>query len=114
MACFYLRQHMLGLPPELAEAARLDGTGPLKFLWDFVLPLSRVPVGAVFVITFLIGWNQYLWPLMISVENTHFPLMRGLNLAGSGSGPGMLVAAVSVLPPVLLVLGLLSLLRTRW
>ena len=51
---------------------------------------------------------------MISVENTHFPLMRGLNLAGSGSGPGMLVAAISVLPPVLLVLGLLSLLRTRW
>ncbi len=114
VACFYLRQHLLGLPRELAEAAQLDGAGPLRFLLHFVCPLSLAPLGAVFVITFLIGWNQYLWPLMVSVDNAHFPLMRGLNLAGSGSGPGMLIAAASVLPPLVLVLALLRLLRTRW
>lgn len=114
VACFFLRQHLRGMPHELSEAARLDGAGPLRFLIDFILPLSAVPLGAVFVITFLIGWNQYLWPLMISLDNAQFPLMRGLNLAGSGSGPSMLIAAASVFPPLLLTLGFLRLMRKRW
>ncbi len=109
LATLVFRQHLLSFPPELLEAARLDGTGPVKFLVDFVLPLSLVPIGAVMVITFMIGWNQYLWPLMISVDNTLFPLMRGLNLVGSGTGPSMVLAAVSVLPPLVLVVGFLRL-----
>ena len=68
-----------------------------------------IPIGAVLVITFLLGWNQYLWPLMISIDNAHFPLMRGLNLTGAGSGASMVLASVSILPPVLLVLGFLRL-----
>ncbi len=63
------------------------------------------------MITFIIGWNQYLWPLMISVDNTLFPLMRGLNLAGSGSGPSMIIALSSIGPPLVLMLGFLALLR---
>lgn len=109
VACFFLRQHLLTLPPELAEAARLDGAGPLRFLWDFVLPLSAVPLAAVFVVTFIIGWNQYLWPLIISLDNSLFPLMRGLNLAGSGSGPSLLIGALSMGPPLVLMLAFLAL-----
>lgn len=114
VACFYLRQHLLGLPRDLAEAAQLDGAGPVRFLIDFILPLSLVPIGAVFIITFLLGWNQYLWPLMISVDNAYFPLMRGLTLAGSGSGASMIIAVASVLPPLLLVIALLRLVRMDW
>jgi len=109
VACFFLRQHLKSLPPELQEAARLDGAGPLRFLIDFIVPLSRVPIGAVFVITFIIGWNQYLWPLMISVDNSLFPLMRGLNLVGSGSGASMIIALTSIIPPLVLMLAFLRL-----
>lgn len=111
VACFFFRQHLKGLPPEVMEAARLDGAGPARYLRDFLVPLSLVPIGAVFVITFILGWNQYLWPLMISIDNAHFPLMRGLNLTGSGSGPSMVIALVSIGPPLALMLAFLALLR---
>ena len=110
MATLIFRQHLRTLPPHLVEAARLDGAGPLRFLVDFAVPLSLVPMAAVFMISFLIGWNQYLWPLMISFDNTIFPLMRGLNLVGAGSGPSMVLAVISVLPPLVLVLGFMRLL----
>lgn len=109
LSTFIFRQHMKTLPPELLEAARLDGVSPIGFLRDFVLPLSLVPIGAVLTISFLIGWNQYLWPLMISIDNTYFPLMRGFNLAGAGSGPSMVLATISVLPPLLLIIGYMRL-----
>lgn len=104
VATFVFRQHLRTFPPELFEAARLDGAGPIRFLREFAVPLSLPPIFAVLLITFLIGWNQYLWPLMISTDNSYFPVMRGLNLAGSGSGPSLLLGAVSVLPPLVLVL----------
>jgi len=110
LATFIFRQHMRSLPPQLLEAARLDGVGPIGFLRDFVVPLSLAPVGAVLIVSFLVGWNQYLWPLMISIDNAHFPLMRGLNLVGSGSGPSMVLATISVLPPLVLVVGFTRLL----
>src|SRR4051794_13348475 len=59
-ATFLFRQFFLTVPEELAEAARMDGAGPLKFLWDILLPLSRTNVAALFVILFIYGWNQYL------------------------------------------------------
>ena len=101
---------MITLPPHLLEAARLDGAGPIRFLIDIVVPLSLVQIGAVFIISFLVGWNQYLWPLMISIDNTHFPLMGGLNLVGAGSGPSMVLATLSLLPPMVLVIGFIRLL----
>ena len=103
VATFLFRQHFRGLPPEIMEAARLDGAGPLKYLFHFVVPLSWPPILAVFLVTFMVGWNQYLWPLMISTDNTHFPIMRGLNLAGTGTGPSLILGAVSLLPPLVLV-----------
>ena len=110
LSTLIFRQHMRTLPPELLEAARIDGVGPLKFLWDFVVPLSLLPIGAVLIISFLIGWNQYLWPLMISIDNAHFPLMRGLNLVGAGSGASMVLATISIFPPLILVIGFIRLL----
>ncbi|MEM7718110.1 MAG: carbohydrate ABC transporter permease [Pseudomonadota bacterium] len=112
VATFYLRQHFLTLPPELAEAAQIDGAGPFKFMVDFVLPLSLVPVATVFVIAFILGWNQYLWPLMISVNDVRYPLMRGLNLVGTGSGASMVIAVTSLGPPLVLMV-LLVWLRKR-
>lgn len=112
VSCFYLRQHLLMLPGELAEAARLDGAGPGRFLIDFALPLSVVPLAVVFVVSFILGWNQYLWPLIVSVDDRYYPLMRGLNLVGSGSGPSMLIGLVSMGPPLLLMLAALRLFRT--
>ena len=104
LGTFVFRQHMKTFPPEYLEAARLDGVRSLGFLKDFVVPLSWVPIGAVLVITFVVGWNQYIWPLMIAIDNSQFTLMRGLGLLGSGSGPSMVLAAISILPPLALVL----------
>lgn len=109
LSTLIFRQHMKTFPPTLLEAARLDGAGPVRFMVDFVLPLSLIPIGAVMVVSFIIGWNQYLWPLIISVDNSYFPLMRGLNLVGSGSGPSMVLATLSILPPLILVLAFLRL-----
>jgi sn-glycerol 3-phosphate transport system permease protein len=67
-ATFLFRQFFMTIPDELAEAARIDGAGPLRFLWDVVLPLSRTNIAALFVILFIYGWNQYLWPLLITTR----------------------------------------------
>src|SRR2546426_8378296 len=69
---FLFRQFFQTIPDSLAEAAQLDGAGPLRFLWSFLVPLSRANIAALFVILFVYGWNEYLWPLMI----TNSPDMR--------------------------------------
>jgi len=63
---FLFRQFFLTIPDSLAEAAQLDGAGPLRFLWSILLPLSKANIAALFVILFVYGWNEYLWPLMIT------------------------------------------------
>jgi sn-glycerol 3-phosphate transport system permease protein len=68
-ATFLFRQFFLTVPDELAEAARIDGAGPLKFFKDILLPLSRTNIAALLVILFIYGWNQYLWPLLITTRN---------------------------------------------
>src|SRR5207342_2329302 len=69
-ATFLFRQFFLTIPDELAEAARIDGAGPLRFFWDVVLPLSKTNVAALFVILFIFGWNQYLWPLLVTTQES--------------------------------------------
>ena len=104
LGTFFFRQYFLSLPKELIEAATLDGAGPFRFLKDIVIPLSTARAGAIFVIAFMIGWNQYLWPLMISTDESLYTVVRGIRLVGQESGPGMALIVISVLPPFLLLL----------
>ena len=83
-ATFMFRQVFLTVPDELLEAARIDGAGPMRFFWDILLPLSRTNIAALFVILFIYGWNQYLWPLLITTDQRHVDDRHG-NQANAGS-----------------------------
>jgi len=104
LGTFFFRQYFLSLPKELIEAAMLDGAGPFRFLKDIVVPLSYSRAGVIFVIAFMIGWNQYLWPLMISTDDTMYTLVRGIRLVGQESGPGMALIVLTIIPPFILLL----------
>ena len=109
-ATFLFRQFFLTIPDELAEAARIDGAGPLRFLWDVVIPLSRTNIAALFVITFLYGWNQYLWPLLVTTDENMYTTVIGIKrmIAGGEAATEwnlvMATAMLAMLPPALLVL----------
>ena len=104
LGTFFYRQYFLTLPEELMEAATLDGAGPVRFFADFIVPLSWSRSGAIFVIAFMIGWNQYLWPLMISTDDSLYTLVRGIRLIGQASGAGMALIIITIIPPFLLLL----------
>ena len=78
-ATFLFRQFFLTVPDELVEAARMDGAGPLRFFWDILLPLTRTNIAALFVILFIYGWNQYLWPLLITTDPSMKTIVMGIN-----------------------------------
>lgn len=103
---FLFRQHFASLPSELSEAARLDGAGPIQFLWRILLPLSWNVIGALAVIQFLYSWNMYLWPRLIINEQSSQVVQIGLgtlrNVGGGQSyGPLMLGAVIASIPPTL-------------
>src|SRR3970282_2445434 len=77
-ATFLFRQFFMTIPDELAEAARIDGAGPMRFFWDVVMPLSRTNMAALFVILFIYGWNQYLWPLLVTTEESMYTVVNGI------------------------------------
>src|SRR5690606_10613084 len=76
-ATFLFRQFFLTMPDELLEAARVDSAGPMKFFRDILLPLSRTNIAALFVILFIYGWNQYLWPLLITSDPQYYTIVMG-------------------------------------
>jgi sn-glycerol 3-phosphate transport system permease protein len=78
-ATFLFRQFFLSVPDELAEAARMDGAGPLRFFWDILLPLARTSIAALFVIQFIYGWNQYLWPLLVTTDQSYYTIVMGIS-----------------------------------
>ena len=87
-ATFLFRQFFLTVPDELVEAARIDGAGPMRFFRDVLLPLSRTSIAALFVIQFIYGWNQYLWPLLVTTSETMYPVVLGIKRAIFGDrGP---------------------------
>ena len=108
-ATFLFRQFFLTIPDELAEAARIDGAGPLRFFKDVLWPLSRTNIIALFVIMFIFGWNQYLWPLMMATEQSMYPIgigIRTLISVGDSAVEWNMVMATMVLamlPPGLVV-----------
>ena len=75
---FFFRQFFRSIPDELIEAARIDGAGPVRFFIDIIVPLSRTMMAAIFIIMFVVGWNQYLWPTLMTTEEGYFTLVRGI------------------------------------
>jgi sn-glycerol 3-phosphate transport system permease protein len=114
-ATFLFRQFFLTIPDELMEAARIDGAGALRFFWDVVLPLSKTNIAALFVILFIYGWNQYLWPLLVTTQESMYTTVIGIRRmipGGDASVDWNLVMATAMLalaPPALVVL-----LMQRW
>ena len=108
-ATFLFRQFFLTVPDELAEAARIDGAGPLRFFKDVLWPLSRTNVIALFVIMFIYGWNQYLWPLLVSTEQEMYPVGIGIKRLIAGGDAAvewnmvMATLILAMLPPGLVV-----------
>jgi sn-glycerol 3-phosphate transport system permease protein len=109
-ATFLFRQFFLSVPDEIVEAARMDGASPLRFFWDILIPLSRTSIAALFVIQFIYGWNQYLWPLLIATEENMYPVVIGIKRMISGGDSGnewnivMATAMLAMIPPALVVL----------
>jgi sn-glycerol 3-phosphate transport system permease protein len=109
-ATFLFRQFFLTVPDELAEAARIDGAGPMRFFRDVLLPLSKTSIAALFVIQFIYGWNQYLWPLLITSTEDMYTVVIGINrmiVGGDAANEWNLVMATAVLallPPAAVVL----------
>lgn len=107
-ATFLFRQFFLTVPDELVEAARIDGASPLRFLRDVLIPLSATSMAALFVIQFIYGWNQYLWPLLVTTREDMYPIMLGIRrlIAGESFTEWNVVMATALLamvPPALVV-----------
>ena len=111
-ATFLFRQFFLTIPDELAEASRVDGASPMRFFWDIVLPMSRTNIAALFVILFIYGWNQYLWPLLITTEPEMNTIVMGIKQmfpSGDDVADWPVIMATSILamiPHVIVVVGM--------
>ncbi len=109
-ATFLFRQFFLTVPDEMAEAARIDGAGPLRFFRDMLLPLSKTNIAALFVIQFIYGWNQYLWPLIVSTNESYYTVVMGISrmVNAVDTAPQwnlvMATAMLALIPPVIVVL----------
>ena len=107
-ATFLFRQFFLTVPDELVEAARIDGAGPMRFFIDVLLPLSATSIAALFVIQFIYGWNQYLWPLLMTTDESMYPVVMGIKRLIGGEAYTewnvvMATAILAMLPPALVV-----------
>ena len=109
-ATFLFRQFFLTIPDELAEAARIDGAGPMRFFWDVVIPMSKTSMAALFVIQFIYGWNQYLWPLLVTTREEYYTVVIGIKRMIAGGGEAatewhlvMATAILAMVPPLLVI-----------
>ncbi len=108
-ATFMFRQVFLTIPDEMLESARIDGAGPMRFFFDILLPLSRTNIAALFVILFIYGWNQYLWPLLITTDSDMTTIVMSIKqmLEAAEQSPQwniiMMTALLAMLPPILVV-----------
>ena len=109
-ATFLFRQVFMSMPNELVEAAKVDGAGPMKFFWDILIPVSKTNIAALFVILFIYGWNQYLWPLLITTEPDMNTIVMGIKqMFPSGDDiPNwpviMATAILAMLPPIVVII----------
>jgi len=111
-ATFMFRQTFLSVPDELLEAARIDGAGPMQFFFDILIPVSRTSIAAMFVILFIYGWNQYLWPLLITTDKNMVTIVMSIKtmMEALEELPKwhhiMMTALLAMIPPVLVVIGM--------
>jgi sn-glycerol 3-phosphate transport system permease protein len=111
-ATFLFRQFFLTVPEELAEAARIDGAGPWRFFKDILMPLSRTNIAALFVILFIFGWNQYLWPLLITTEESFYTVVMGIQRMVQAAEQlplwnlVMATTMLAMIPPVIVVVAM--------
>jgi sn-glycerol 3-phosphate transport system permease protein len=108
-ATFLFRQFFLTVPDELVEAARMDGAGPMRFFKDVLLPLSKTSMAALFVIQFIYGWNQYLWPLLVTTDERMYPIVMGIKRLIFGEvyiewNVVMATAILAMVPPAVVVI----------
>lgn len=109
-ATFLFRQFFMTVPDELCEAVRIDGGGPIRFFFDILLPMSRTSIAALFVILFIYGWNQYLWPLLITTNESYYTVLIGIKRmldVGEGQAEWQIIMAstmLAMIPPVLVVI----------
>ena len=109
---FFFRQFFRSIPEELLEAARLDNATPLRFFIDILVPLSKTMIAAILIIMFVVGWNQYLWPLMMTTQESHYTIVIGIKqiyqvLSEGGELPqfqkAFALTILATLPPVVVV-----------
>ncbi|MBB5723695.1 sn-glycerol 3-phosphate transport system permease protein [Loktanella ponticola] len=111
-ATFLFRQFYMTVPDELAEAARVDGASPMRFFWDILFPMSRTNIAALFVILFIYGWNQYLWPLLITTDPSMNTIVMGIKQmfpSGDDLANWPVILATSILamvPPIIVVISM--------
>jgi sn-glycerol 3-phosphate transport system permease protein len=111
-ATFLFRQFYMTVPDELAEAARVDGASPMRFFWDILFPMSRTNIAALFVILFIYGWNQYLWPLLITTDPSMNTIVMGIKQmfpSGDDTANWPVIMATSILamiPPIIVVISM--------
>ncbi len=111
-ATFMFRQVFLTIPDELLEAARIDGAGPFRFFKDILIPMSRTNIAALFVILFIYGWNQYLWPLLVTTDQSMYTIVMQIgNMLEAGEEVPqwhliMMITLLAIIPPVVVVVGM--------
>ncbi len=111
-ATFLFRQFFLTVPDELVEAARIDRAGPIRFFFDILLPMSRTNIAALFIILFIYGWNQYLWPLIVTTDEELYTVVMGIQrMVNSGEALPvwhyiMGTAILALIPPVVVVVAM--------
>ncbi len=109
-AVFLFRQFFMTIPKEIVEASQIDGAGPMTFFFRILIPMTRTPIAAMFVIQFIFGWNQYLWPLLITTKEKYYTLLIGINRMLSGADVQiewqivMATTLLALIPPVVVVM----------
>lgn len=111
-ATFLFRQFFMTVPRELADSAKVDGASPMQFFWLILLPITRTTIAALFVILFIFGWNQYLWPLLVTTQEQYYTLLIGISrmlAVGDQQAEWQVIMAstiLAMLPPVIVVVSM--------
>ena len=111
-ATFLFRQFFMTVPDEIVEAARIDGARPMRFFIDILIPISRTNIAALFIIMFIYGWNQFLWPLLMTTDPSMNTVIMGVEQMIGGQDdvtPWPVVMAASImamLPPIIVVISM--------